>query len=353
MNNNGDNNINDDNGHNTYCLRSIKTISCNLVNEIIEKAIYKHVNNSIKKYINEKINNDFDQDILSDINDQLKNSNFDNNLKNNQKNNIVNNEQNNNEYDEIGSWEEIINDKFYLNKNKISRIFPILKNKNDYDKLIIDDESFNYITIREVADYTSRIICHHLINDFLNPLKVIICDLTAGVGGNTISFSNYFKDVHAVEIENDRHSYLINNLRIYEKNNVTTYNKCALSFIEENLTQVNPSVLFIDPPWGGVGYKKNNNLELCLGNLSLENLLISILNKFSISYKDCNKNLEYSSEHNKIIIFKLPKNYNVVQFYNYIKNSFINNYIVKQYLYIFNKMILIVCHCVYINCEID
>ena len=336
-----DNNINNNESNDyNHFIKSLKIISSNLVNEIIQKTIYKHSNNFIKKYIN-----DFSRDIILNTND--------NNLNNNIENKIIQNITNNNEYDEIGSWDDIINDKFYLHKNKISRIFPILKNKNDYDKLVIDDESFNYITIREVADYTSRIICHHLINDFLNPLKVIVCDLTAGVGGNTISFSNYFKYVYAIEIENDRHNYLINNLKIYERTNVTTYNKCALSFIETDLIKVNPSVLFIDPPWGGVGYKKNNNLQLFLGNLSLENLLISILNKFSISYKNCKKNLEYSSEHNKIIIFKLPKNYNVVQFYNHIKNSFINNYIVKQYLYIFNKMMLVICHCVYVNCQID
>jgi len=253
----------------------------------------------------------------------------------------------------VNSWENVINDKSYIYKNRKIRIFPVLKNKLDYLKLKIDEESFNYITIREIADFTSKVICHHLINDFLNPLRSVVCDLTAGVGGNTLSFSNYFNQVHAVEIVKDRYDDLINNSNVYKCKNIFFYNSCAIKFINENLQYTNPSVLFIDPPWGGVDYKKSESLELKLGDIPLEDLLIMILNKFSIIYNSCNKNLEYSSEHNKLIIFKLPKNYNIINFYKNIKSSnSINNYIVKNYLYVFNKMILLVCHCVYINYQI-
>jgi tRNA/tmRNA/rRNA uracil-C5-methylase (TrmA/RlmC/RlmD family) len=266
---------------------------------------------------------------------------------------VVSKESTNKNKYAINSWDDIINDKSYLYKSRKIRIFPVLKNKGDYSKIQIDEDSFNFITIREIADFTSKIICHHLINDFLNPLKTVICDLTAGVGGNILSFSCYFKQVHAIEIMKDRYDFLINNVGLYKHTNISFYNSCAIEFIDNKLLEVNPSVLFIDPPWGGVGYKKNDNLELSLGDLSLEDLLIYILNKFSIIYSSCNKNLEYSSEHNKLIVFKLPKNYNIIHFYKYIKNTCINNYIVKNYLYVFNKMILVLCHCVYVNYQID
>jgi 16S rRNA G966 N2-methylase RsmD len=253
----------------------------------------------------------------------------------------------------INSWDEIISNKSYFLKNRMIRIFPSLKNKNDYTKLKIDDESFSFITIREIADFTSKIICHHLITDFTSPLKISICDLTAGVGGNVISFSNYFNNVNAIEINTLRYEYLINNINIYGLKNINCYNCCAIEFINDNLLKLNPSVLFIDPPWGGFGYKNNDSLKLTLSNLPIEDLLVYILNKFSLGYISCNKNLEYSIEHNKIIIFKLPKNYDITYFYKYIKNKCINNYIVKMYLYIFNKMILVLCHCIYVNYQID
>lgn len=269
---------------------------------------------------------------------------FANNIINTAINNVVNKQK----YS-VKSWSNIINNKSYLYKLRKIRIFPSLKNKNDYSKIQIDDESFNYITIKEIANYTSKVICHHVVSDFLNPLKITICDLSAGVGGNTLSFSNYFKCVYAIEILKNRYEYLDNNLKVYKCKNVNTFNMCSIDFINNKMLEINPTVLFIDPPWGGNGYKKIHNLELTLGNYTLEQLIVVILNKFSNLYK----NLENETERNKFIILKLPKNYNIINFYKNIKNSCINNYIVKNYLYIFSKMILVVSHCIYINYQID
>ena len=95
-------------------------------------------------------------------------------------------------------WEMSINDNnFYIN-NKIARIFPILKNFNNLSKIKIDDESFSYITIREIADLISKIICFHLLEFNLNPLKIKIIDYTSGVGGNVLSFCRFFKYVYAI-----------------------------------------------------------------------------------------------------------------------------------------------------------
>jgi 16S rRNA G966 N2-methylase RsmD len=315
-------------------------------------------NNNISKYI------PLHCVVSNTINNIINNVIYEN--KDNEKTNIINNQDYQNDQNDednqndiatydynINSWDDIITNKSYLLKNRIMRIFPLLKNKLEYMKLKIDDESFSFITIREMADFTSKIICHHLITDFTNPLKASICDLTAGVGGNVISFSHYFNSVHAVELEKLRYDYLINNVNIYGLKNINMYNCCAIEFINNSLLEINPSVLFIDPPWGGIGYKNNDSLKLTLGEYSIEDLLVLILNKFSSGYASSNKNLEYSIEHNKIIIFKLPKNYDITYFYNYIKNKCINNYIVKIYLYIFNKMILVLCHCVYVDYQID
>ena len=87
------------------------------------------------------------------------------------------------------AWDEAINDdKFYIN-NKIIRIFPVLKNTQNYSKLKIDETSFSYITIREIAEIISKIVSYHLLLYNLNPQKITIIDYTAGVGGNVLSFS--------------------------------------------------------------------------------------------------------------------------------------------------------------------
>jgi len=114
---------------------------------------------------------------------------------------------------------------------------------------------------------------------------------------------------------------------------------------------LNPNVIFIDPPWGGSNYKNNENLTLNLGIFQLEELVIDITKKFSNHYKEIvnlNSKEKNNNYNNKFIILKLPKNYNIEHFYNYIKehNNF-ENYNIYMYLYILNKMIIIVCELQY------
>lgn len=249
------------------------------------------------------------------------------------------------------AWESAINDeKFYIN-NKIARIFPILKNFNNFSKIKIDDDSFCYITIREIADIISKIICYHLLEHNLNPQKCIVADYTSGVGGNVLSFGKFFKLVYAIELDELRSEYLKNNINVYGYKNIKVINSCAIEFNSSKLIETNPNIVFIDPPWGGAGYKNSECLTLCLGPVNLEILVMDIVNKFSIHYEqivNSNPKEKYDNYNNKFIILKLPKNYDIEYFYNYIKtrNNF-NNYNIVLYLYVLNKMLIIVCELQY------
>lgn len=244
-------------------------------------------------------------------------------------------------------WESSINDdKFYIN-NKVARIFPVLKNFNNFSKIKIDEESFCYITIREIADMTSKIICYHLLQYNLNPQKIKIVDYTSGVGGNVLSFSKYFKNVYAVEICSKRADFLQNNINIYGFKNIEVINKCAIEFNADELIKINPTVVFMDPPWGGSNYKSNENLLLKLGSMGIEELIINISEQFSNHYNkliESNPKEKTNNYNNKFIVLKLPKNYDVEYLYNHIKNNNnIKNYNISSYLYILNKMLIIVC----------
>ena len=52
-----------------------------------------------------------------------------------------------------------------------------------------------------------------------------------------------------------------NNINIYGYKNIEVINDCALNFTTYRLIEINPNVIFIDPPWGGVSYKNNNNFS--------------------------------------------------------------------------------------------
>lgn len=281
--------------------------------------------------------------------------------KNNSPDNLPDNSPDNlpdnlfdNSSDNNDPWESSINDnKFYIN-NKVARIFPVLKNFNNFSKIKIDDESFSYITIREIADMTSKIICYHLLQFNLNPQKIKIVDYTAGVGGNVLSFSKYFKNVYAVEICSKRAEFLQNNINIYGFKNIDVINKCAIEFNFNDLIKVNPTVVFMDPPWGGSNYKSNENLLLKLGTIGIEELIINICKQFSNYYTELfksNPKEKTNNYNNKFIVLKLPKNYDVEYLYNYLKihgkGEFdcdnIINYNISSYLYILNKMLIVVC----------
>ena len=239
----------------------------------------------------------------------------------------------------IDVWDEAINDNDFIIKNKISRIFPQLKNPNNYSKLLIDEESFSFITIREIAELTSKIISYHLIKNNINPQKINIIDYTAGVGGNIFSFSKYFNYVYAIEIDETRANYLQNNINIYNLKNINVINDSSINFNNNDMLAINPNVIFIDPPWGGSYYRKNDLLKLSLSDVPIEELVFDIFNKFSTIEIN-----PFDSYSNRVVVLKLPKNYDIEYFYNYLKkNTADKNYIILSYIYILNKMFILVC----------
>ena len=242
---------------------------------------------------------------------------------------ILNNNDDNIEY----------NEKIFY-RNKIMRIFPPLKNVCNYSKLKIDNDSFSYITIREIADIISKIICYHLLKYNLNPQKINIVDYTSGVGGNVLSFSKHFGFVHAIELCNLRCEYLINNIDVYGYKNIKVINDSALNYLD-NLIIDNINVVFMDPPWGGIGYNFVDKLHLELGGVPIEELIYDIFKKFSE-----NLNIEKNNKNgnDKLIVLKLPKNYDIEFFYEFVKkNNKLDNYVIRTYVYILNKMLIVVC----------
>ena len=320
-------------------------------NDYIINYIYNYNYNSINKSNLDK--NNYSEQINTD-NQNTNKENYENenfiSEENNENNELFQLENLDSDYkssEPNDPWESSINDdKFYIN-NKVARIFPVLKNFNNFSKIKIDDESFCFITIREIADMTSKIICYHLLQYNLNPQKIKIADYTSGVGGNVLSFSKYFKYIYAVEICSTRAEFLENNINIYGLKNINVINKCAIEFNSNDLININPSVIFMDPPWGGSNYKSNENLLLKLGSVGIEELIIDITQKFSNYYLEIiktNPKEKTNNYNNKFIILKLPKNYDIEYLYNYLKNNNkTKNYNISSYLYILNKMIIVVC----------
>jgi predicted RNA methylase len=180
----------------------------------------------------------------------------------------------------------------HVDKLSIDQYFPKHNNIN-YTKLQIDEVGKYSITLPKKADVISKIIQSYCSND---QERITITDATAGVGGNVLSFCKFGFIVNAIEIDKERCDIL--------KNNITEYNY-KVNVINNNYLDIyeklKQDVIFVDPPWGGIDYKKAEEITLKLGEVTVEDLCNRI-NKKKLS---------------KLTVLKLPFNYNL----NYIKRE--------------------------------
>lgn len=180
-------------------------------------------------------------------------------------------------------------------QNKLKKkIFPLTKN---YDKLEFDQEGLWSITHPDQAETISEIIKTHYISKNNNSSRIVIVDATAGLGGNLISFSKYFKKVFGIEIDQNRFEMLKNNVEQYDLNNITLLNGNCIDFLKK----LKSNIVFFDPPWGGPDYKTSMNIEIKIDNKPLSNIINLLESK------------------TKLICIKLPLNYNMESLVNKIK----------------------------------
>jgi 16S rRNA G966 N2-methylase RsmD len=175
------------------------------------------------------------------------------------------------------------------------KIFPDIS-EDRLNKLLIDEESIKYITFKSDAEDISQIIIKNLEE---KADEYVISDMTAGVGGNVLNFAKYFKYVNAIEINRERYNYLNNNIYQYDLINVNTYNYDSYNLLIEQ-DEIRQDIVFFDPPWGGSSYKDYDSLRLTFADKSIEDICLKLLEK-----------------NNKLIVLKLPKNYD----FNYLKEK--------------------------------
>jgi 16S rRNA G966 N2-methylase RsmD len=186
-----------------------------------------------------------------------------------------------------------------MEKNILNKIFPPSENIKN---LGYDGEGLWSITLPQDADTISQIILNE------NNSNITIIDSTAGLGGNTLSFAKYFKNVIAIELNKERFTLLQNNIKAYDYTNINCINDDCIVYINNNIVTSN-IVYFFDPPWGGPDYKNSSKIRIKLGNTNLYDIIKKL--------KDNNSN----------IFIKLPNNYDLDEFvsFNYRVNK-IKNY---------------------------
>jgi len=176
-------------------------------------------------------------------------------------------------------------------------LFP--KANIDYNKISMTYESTYSVTFAEDADIISKIIKKKYPN-----IKTI-ADMTANVGGNTLSFCKYFNYVYSIEIDKETSEYLKNNVDLYGFKNYEVLNINANDFNKK------ADFYFYDPPWTGIFYKMKDHMDLYLGN---KNIVDMMKPNFCL---------------------KAPINYNIKRLFDKFSN--ISIYKIKNYLIIINN----------------
>lgn len=172
--------------------------------------------------------------------------------------------------------------------------FPKMKDV-DYSKLQITEEGMYSLT--KYIDSISIIRAMKNIIGEENLEGLTILDGTANVGGDTIRFAMNFNKVISVELNEDNYKVLSNNVNVYNFQEKVTLINGDITKVYNDLSMFT-DVLYLDPPWGGKGYKdfEEEKMVIFLSNLSLTRFIGNVLINPSVP--------------NHIFI-KLPVNYNI------------------------------------------
>lgn len=176
-------------------------------------------------------------------------------------------------------------------KNWFPKVFGV-----DYDNLRITDEGMYSLTKHIDSVAIIRAMKNIIGEENIGGLTIM--DGTANVGGDTIRFGMYFKSVIGVELDDDNFNVLNHNVNVYSSklNNISVIKGDILD--ESIYKQVHTDVLYLDPPWGGKGYKEyeEEKMVIFLSNVSLTQFIGNVLlNQVRPNY----------------IFIKLPINYNI------------------------------------------
>ena len=138
--------------------------------------------------------------------------------------------------------------------------------------------------------------------------KAIITDTNGGLGGFTLTASQYVQKINSVEILPIHYKYLVNNIGVYGINNVNVFNDDYMKI----MMRLKQDIVFADPPWGGYNYREQKVISLGFNNVNI----VCLCNKLGEKNKTklftflapANFDLKFFKEHllhGKIIVYNL------------------------------------------------
>ena len=184
----------------------------------------------------------------------------------------------------------------YINSSYlIKSCFPMAP-ENIRKNIILSRDSIYSVSSYSVAEKTSGIIKKTW------PKCSGIIDGCANIGGNTYNFSKNYATVLANEYSKSTYANLVHNVSILKLRNTYLFNDDIVKLMKDTKFMgaisagINTWCLYLDPPWSGVFYKLETNIDLFLSGINI----ISFIKGISI----------------RNICIKVPKNYNLVAIFD-------------------------------------
>ena len=168
------------------------------------------------------------------------------------------------------------------------------------DKILIDPVGRYSISLPDKSKTIANLISKHIGSN-----EITITDAMACIGGDTLTFSQTFTKVNAIELDKTRFDYLKHNMELFECKNIEYINNDYLKIIET----LKQDVIYLDPPWGGPDYKTKKTIKIKIGEDKLEDICHRIIEK-----KLC-----------KLLVLKLPFNYDLTELKFYDFKMFVLN----------------------------
>ena len=169
--------------------------------------------------------------------------------------------------------------------------------ESEIKQLQTDDTGLFSITPAKDANRMSA-LCANLpgIQDLGR--KPVITDGCACVGGNVLSFalSGLFAEVNAVELDAARARMLEHNVAVIRDRVQIPVNILTGSYTDLMQT-LRQDIVFLDPPWGGPGYKTQKSVNLFLGDSHLADVIHNVFSNTETIY----------------VVWKAPTNFDEVE----------------------------------------
>jgi 16S rRNA G966 N2-methylase RsmD len=160
-----------------------------------------------------------------------------------------------------------------------------------------------------------------IITEYVEPINSIMINATSGIGGEILNMYSKFKYIYAYELNKTQFDLLKHNLQIYDVKNVDLINDDFTKHLNDHLEtgqKNNKSVVIIDPPWGGLDYKKETSLNLKLGDFTMSDLATRIDADLIVLKLPANHDLTEFNKFNHRV-------YNVINYLLVVINKKINN----------------------------